>query len=396
MKVLVYFDKNELSPTGGPPGYLYNVYNKIVEEKIKNIDFLDSKSKRFKKIIKNIYKKAPKFIQEKYKHNRTKNYGELFYNRIFGNVKRESNIDFNKYDIIHFHSTCSLYMVQDSLKDYKGIVLLTSHSPKAAHLEIIDNIPVEEYSNNKSKYDSLETMDEFAFNRANYIMFPTVEAEECYYNTWKKYKKIHKDNEKKYIYLPTCINPVKIYESKEDIRAKYNIPSEAFVISFVGRHNEVKGYKSLKEIGKKVLKTYPNVYFLIGGKEEPLTGLNNKRWIEVGWTNKPHDLINASDLFILPNQETYFDLILLEVLSVGKTALITNTGGNKYFKKFKKSGIYFYEYNDIENACKIIGNIMESNLKNTDLLNKKIYEENFTMSSYIDGYEKLLEKIYKK
>ena len=159
MKVLVYFDKNELSPTGGPPGYLYNVYNKIVEEKIKNIDFLDSKSKRFKKIIKNIYKKAPKFIQEKYKHNRTKNYGELFYNRIFGNVKRESNIDFNKYDIIHFHSTCSLYMVQDSLKDYKGIVLLTSHSPKAAHLEIIDNIPVEEYSNNKSKYDSLEILD---------------------------------------------------------------------------------------------------------------------------------------------------------------------------------------------------------------------------------------------
>ena len=43
------------------------------------------------------------------------------------------------------------------------------------------------------------------------------------------------------------------------------------------------------------------------------------------WTNDPHSLINASDMFILPNKETYFDLIMLEVLSMGKIVLATNT-----------------------------------------------------------------------
>jgi hypothetical protein len=34
-------------------------------------------------------------------------------------------------------------------------------------------------------------------------------------------------------------------------------------------------------------------YFLIAGKEEPLKGIKNDRWIEVGWTN---DLILSSQL----------------------------------------------------------------------------------------------------
>lgn len=48
---------------------------------------------------------------------------------------------------------------------------------------------------NKEEYDKLKIVDEYAFNRANYIIFPTKEAEECYYNTWPDYKDI---KEKKY------------------------------------------------------------------------------------------------------------------------------------------------------------------------------------------------------
>ena len=239
----------------------------------------------------------------------------------------------------------------------------------------------------------MDLFDEYAFNRADYIHFPAKEAEECYYNTWKKYKKIHEKNSKKYIYIPTGIGPIRVNSDKQEIREKYNIPADAFVISYVGRHNEVKGYANLKEIAEKVFKQEDNIYFLIGGKEEPLKGLNNPRWIEVGWTNKPHDLINCSDLFILPNMETYFDLIMLEVLSVGKTMLVTDTGGNKYFKKFKESGIFYYEYGNIEEAIKQIEKIKKKNLKELELLNKKIVKENFTISIFADKYIEMIENL---
>ena len=63
-------------------------------------------------------------------------------------------------------------------------------------------------------------------------------------------------------------------------------------------------------------------------------GLKTDHWIEVGWTNDPHSLIAASDVFVLPNHETYFDLILLEVLSLGVPVVMSRTGGNKFFEQF--------------------------------------------------------------
>ena len=59
--------------------------------------------------------------------------------------------------------------------------------------------------------------------------------------------------------------------------------------------------------------------------------------------------------FLLPNHETYFDLILLEVLSIGVPVILSSTGGNKYFKKFGKEGLLFYK--TIDDAIENINNL---------------------------------------
>lgn len=395
MKVLIYFDKNMLAPTGGPAGYLYNVYKELNEKGIDTIEFLENKSSKIKMFIRKIIGKSPKFIKNLHSKY-AQNYGERIIKDIFYRQNYNSNINLQDYDIVHFHSTLSMYMVKDSLKDYKGIIILTSHSPKVSYLQIIDNINEKNKEKYKNEILKLSIIDEYAFERADYIHFPTVEAEECYYNTWDKYKEIHEKNKEKYIYIPTGINPVKVNESKEKIREKYNIPEDAFLISYIGRHNEVKGYDKLKNIGNKIMEKNRNVYFLIGGKEEPMKGLDDEHWIEIGWTNTPHDLINASDLFILPNKETYFDLVLLEVLSIGKTVLVTNTGGNKYFKKFKDSGIFYYDYHNTEEAVNIIEKLMNKNLKKLDEANKKVMNQNFTISIFVDKYIQMLQTLLEK
>lgn len=135
----------------------------------------------------------------------------------------------------------------------------------------------------------------------------------------------------------TCSKASEVKVEKDEILKKYNIPKESFIITYFGRHNEVKGYDTLKKLGEKILEKYKDVYFLIAGKEEPLKGLNHKRWIEVGWTKDPHSIVNVANLYILPNKETYFDLALLEVLSLGIKSLLSDTGGNLYFKKDKNT-----------------------------------------------------------
>lgn len=397
MKVLIYFDKNLLEPIGGPTGYLYNLHKEVLKENVNFIDFLDNKKAKRKMFVKKIYKKLPKSIQKKYKDSKRNRNKYNIIDMVFSNSHKNAICDLNKYDVVHFHNTLDMYMAKDSLESYNGKVIITSHSPKAFFKEIIeDRLSKEEYLKRKDELDKLEIMDEYAFNKAHYIMFPCEEAEEPYYNSWEKYADIKKRNIDKYIYIPTGILPIEVNQSKEEIRKRYNIPQDAFVISYVGRHNVVKGYDQLKIIGEKILEKYANAYFLNAGTEKPLSGLNNKRWIEVGWTDKPYEIINASDLFILPNKETYFDLILLEVLSIGKAVLLTSTGGNKYFKQFSESGLFYYNYDDIDQALKQFDLIYNSNTKELGSKNKKMFMNNFTIDIFTKKYVEVLKGIYKK
>lgn len=392
MKELIFFDKKFLKPVGGPAGYLYNLQQELINENIEYIEFLDVKESKLKIVFKKLPKQCQKLYRDIKKYtNRNKILGE-----IFGNRERKTAVDISKYDIIHFHSSKSMYMVKDSLENYKGKIIFTSHSPKVSYKEIIeDDTSPKEYLKYKKQYDRLEIIDEYAFNRADYIIFPCEEAEEPYFNTWKNYKEVKEKNKEKYLYLPTGIIPIEQDDNSNEIRKKYNIPNNAFVISYVGRHNEVKGYDKLKEIGKKVLEESNNIYFLIAGKEEPIKGLRYDRWIEVGWTNKPYDIVNASNLFILPNKETYFDLVLLEVMSLGKPILLTDTGGNKYYKKFNDSGLFYYDYANVKEAVRKIQDISKLDTREIGNKNKNIFNKYFTNNIFTDKYLEILNEIDK-
>lgn len=393
MKALIYFKTNVLKPVGGPAGYLYNLKKELDDKGITNIDFIEVEDSRIKKI----FLKLPKKFQNGYRNlKKYKNRNNIL--KLLDDSPKLSCIDFNNYDIIHFHSTTDMYSVKDSLIDYRGSVFLTSHTPKANHKEIVEDLTSKkDYQKHQKEYDALKIMDEYSFNRADYIIFPTETAEEPYFNTWPDYENIKLANKNKYLYLPTGISDIKVKREKEEIRRQYNIPDDAFVISYVGRHNETKGYDNLLKIGKEILEKNKNCYILVAGKEEPLKGLNNERWIEVGWTNDPHSIIAASDVFVLPNKETYFDLVLLEVLSIGVPVVLTNTGGNKYFKSFKNTGILYYEKNDIHGAVDQIEAIYNQNKsKKFGDLNRQLFLQKFTIQKFADDYLNLLNSKYEE
>lgn len=388
-EILIYLYKSQLRPTGGPLGYNYNLMTQLELKNCRNIHFIESSNnidsvnqrisnikckwlKDFIIILKSIYKKT----QTLYGFN------------------HKAVIDINKYDIVHFHSTMDMFNAKDSLKTYKGKVILTSHSPTLLSKEIYDSLSNFEKKYLHVLYKNLIKIDTYAFHRADFIIFPCKEAEEPYFHNWKDYEKFREVNKYKIKYLLTGIDSCHAKIPASEIRAKYKIPQTAFIICYVGRHNEIKGYDQLKIIGKKLLDKHSNLYFLIAGKENPIKGLTHSHWIEVGWTNDPHSLINASNVFLLPNKETYFDLIMLEVLSLGKIIVASRTGGNKYFKQFNTQGIKLF--NNADEAVSIIEQLMntdksqQTQMENSNLL---LYKQYFTASSFANNYIKLIDSL---
>lgn len=396
-KVLIYLHQDELAPIGGPKGYNYNLLQGLKElGVIDNPDsiqfcYLPGRSAaagtndRIQKMKNKTLQEAVKAAKSIYKK------GRMMYGH-----KHVSEVDLSDYDAVHFHLTMDLYWAKDSLKDYKGKVLLTSHTPTMPSKEIYSLLTNFEKKYMKWFYKKLPEIDQFAFSRADYIIFPCPEAEEPYYHKWPGYEEVHKKNNQKYLYIATGTGEKTAPVPRSVIRKKYGIPDDAFVVSYVGRHNEIKGYSTLKEIGKRVLDEHKDVYFLIAGREGPLYHLENKRWIEVGWTNDPGSIIKASDVFMLPNKETYFDLVMLEVLSIGQIVLASRTGGNKYFSKFNTKGIILYD--KAEEAVAELKFLMNMENEKRKLLregNRNIYLNNFTNSAFAQNYLELIQSILK-
>lgn len=405
MRILIYMPKNKLKPIGGPAGYLYNL--NLGLEKIGNteVHFLPETGENEHAVLKSIYHAMPYELRNRI-CNIIEGCKKLFSNKAYQNqilfdnfcslLNGETNLpdNYQQYDIIHFHTTFELYREREKLRNYTGKVLLNSHSPQPNHQEYIAFF--KDHPRREEVLQELIKADIYAFDRADSILFPCQEAEEPYYNNWDLYEDIHNRNKNKYHYLITGIKQCKIKIQKETIRKAYNIPNDAFVVCYVGRHNSIKGYDSLKSIGKRVIDKLENVYFLIAGKEGPMYGISDDRWIEVGWTDDPHSIMNAADIFVLPNKETYFDLIMLEVMSLGIPVLATKTGGNKYFEKEKCTGIRLYEsekecINDIIEFVDNREQLITMSKNNTDFFNDKLNEVVFA-KNYIKTIQGILHE----
>lgn len=394
-KILIYLHEDELAPIGGPKGYNYNLLQGMMELGIINNpnsigvcylpgkSFASSSNEKISKIKNRTLQGVIRAAKSIYKK------GRMMYGH-----RHVSEVNLEEYDAVHFHLTMDLYWAKDSLKNYKGKVILTSHTPTMPAKEVFSLLTEFEKKYMSWFYKKLPEIDEYAFDRADYIIFPCPEAEEPYYHEWPNYNEIHERNKRKLLYIPTGTGEKEAPLNRETIRNKYGIPNDAFVITYVGRHNEIKGYSDLREIGKRILNKYSNVYFLVAGREEPLYRLENKRWIEAGWTKDPGSIINASDIFLLPNRETYFDLVMLEVLSLGQIILAKNTGGNKYFSKFKETGIILYESNeDAEVEIEKLLSVSESERQLKRQYNMDLYAKEFTNKVFAQNYLDLLDRI---
>ena len=186
---------------------------------------------------------------------------------------------------------------------------------------------------------------------------------------------------KKICFVPTGCTALVTSHTKEEARNQYGIRNE-FTITFVGRHNSVKGYDILKDAAIRIKEKHPNLRFFIAGNKTNISKeLTRPYWNEVGYVD-PSVLLKASDCFILPNRRTFYDLVLLEALSVGIPIIASTTGGNKSIMKNCSSLLGFNIYtNPVDNLIHQIESTIKKTNKERDQIaanNKKYYMENHT------------------
>ncbi len=141
--------------------------------------------------------------------------------------------------------------------------------------------------------------------------------------------------------------PVLPPEKRFEIREKWGVDKGAFVVSIIARVEAVKGHGYVIDCAAQVAKVDPKVVFIIAGTGSLLDelkarvkneGLENV--IFLGFVKEVGELENISDLIINASYGTEAtSCTLLEGLSLGIPAVVTDFGGNPYVIKNKENGL---------------------------------------------------------
>jgi glycosyltransferase involved in cell wall biosynthesis len=171
-------------------------------------------------------------------------------------------------------------------------------------------------------------------------LFSTADIVICLSQSWMEYYK-QNFKIKRLIILPNIID----YPIKTEDSAKTNL----ITLLFLGLICEAKGTFDLIEVIAKNKEQYrARIKLLIGGNGEVqhLRDLISKHSIEdivefLGWiSNKEKaDVLNNSDVYILPSYYEGLPISILESMSYGKAIIATNVGGIPEIVRNKENGL---------------------------------------------------------
>lgn len=417
-KIIVYYDWYLDLRAGGPTGYLANLrygLDRITNPENFVVEFFTQKKTHsivreqsfiIKIMMSNYFLKRIKvnLLSKHYKKiilnqiNFLKNIDDYFVPSELIQKLMSENVSY-----VHCHHVVDVIKLKNTLRKYNlnNIkIIFTSHMPEAPSCENFSLCIEQGYSLDKAKKikELWKVIEQKAFNYADLFIFPSKEAMEPYFDTISNFSSLL--NSKPLYFVQSGVVRLHTDLDDGDIFKKYNLPpsfKNKKIISYIGRHNSIKGYDLLIKVAKKILNNRDDVLFLIGGKINSMIQFpkNLITWKECGFV-EPSEILKISNLFVLPNKRTFFDLILLEVLSSGIPVLASNTGGNKTVYSNSNNLIYLFDseddfYNKINFLLDKLDSTNFSQQISSSLI--KFYENNYTPELFADRYLKCLNSI---
>lgn len=193
-------------------------------------------------------------------------------------------------------------------------------------------------------------------------------------------------------------------EEKEKLRKEYGIKEDEQVIGILARLEEVKGHETFIEAANILLKEKKiKAKFLIlgtGKEEEKLKEKVKKMKLQkdiifTGFVKNVQDFVNIFDVQVNCSFGTEAtSLALLEGMSIGVPAVVTDFGGNPGVITNEENG-YIVPIKSPKETAEAIYKIL-NNKKISDNMKKRaleIFNEKFTVQVYTNNIQEFYEKV---
>lgn len=392
----VFYSEQILKRNGGPSTYLYNLREGMTKANINLIEFIIPNMDLVKyplcfRMVNRLMGCWIKYTQP------IKKFG-LLEKFIIWSRRKHLEYQYNCWKellngkkMIHFHSIYDIYGAVYYGK-YQGVKILTMHAPEPIADEVVASLQ-EEYNTDYSFPRVREwelSIQEKACQMADAFIFPCQECEELY-EKWPFFEKNKGKKRIEYVYTGTI--PTIVEKNSSIMREELGIPDDEVVFIYCGRHSKVKGYdlllKAFESIDEKV-------QVVCAGKiNKEITYPDSENWHELGWREDMPDILSMGDILVLPNRNTYFDLVALEAMEKGKVILASNTGGNVALGKVSEGVVLFHneDVSDLQDAMKKLAYLGRKQLREMGEINKGVYQYHFSPEVFAVNYCNTVNKL---
>lgn len=365
MKVVCFAGAPIENNKGGPSGYLYLLRKSVDSNGLSqdvNIEFI-----------------SPDISNSVDSVNSKRRFFYFFYDFLFAfyyffsrAIKFRNLVSLNEsklsgVDIIHCHSVFDMFFIWLlTVRRYKANYVLTSHTPEPPYNEIIYQL--------KSKYGKsfwftklfLKVISDFSFKKADALIFPSKGAASLYFDVYPRFADLVKGKKIHYVY--TCVDKHNSNKMERLVHRK-----ESFKVGYLGRYNHVKGYDKFLELSQRY--ATDKIDFVSAG----FGPISSKGYnvFDLGKISNPREYLNSIDLLVVPNRQTYFDIVCLEAIAQNTPLLLADNGGNSDLIPMCE-GIFSLESDFFSDVVQKVSLEKEKISSNLELL----YQERFSIIKF--------------
>ncbi|MDH3974420.1 MAG: glycosyltransferase family 4 protein [Deltaproteobacteria bacterium] len=197
-------------------------------------------------------------------------------------------------------------------------------------------------------------------------------------------------------------SPEKREKYRYEIREKFSIPQDAFVILFLGSGYKRKNLTTLLEALPQV--NHKNTYCLVvGGDKRPQSyaakarslGIEDKT-VFAGVQKEAEKFYGAADIFVIPSLQEAFGNVVLEAMASGLPAVTTSLSGASEVMEGEMKSLVLNDPHNVQGLAKIISKLTDKTLRERLSGEAREISKAYTLEANARAIEKLCNKIIKE
>ena len=192
-------------------------------------------------------------------------------------------------------------------------------------------------------------------------------------------------------------------KAREQVRAELDMPSESLVVGHVARFHPMKGHASFLQAAVSLAEKYPDVHFMLSGREVTLTNpalkqhvppeLENRFYL-LGERRDISDLMSAMDILCSSSGwGEAFPNVLGEAIAVGVPCVATDVGDSALIVGECGCVVKPGDSAVLEAGIESLLIMPESERKHLGEQGRQRIEDNFTLSVIVERYAERYKSI---